>query len=257
ALVGSTGAFRPGTDFKDCDACPKMVVIPSGSFMMGSAKGEGNDVEEPRRKVTIAEPFAVSKFEVTFAEWDACVADQGCRHQPDAMKWGRANRPVIDVSWFDAQEYVTWLSQKTGRLYRLLSEAEWEYAARAGTQTIFSWGDKTGNGNANCSRCGGGWDGKSMTAPVGSFAPNAFGLHDMHGNVYEWVMDPWHADYAGAPTDGSAWTEGGNEKLRVLRGGAWFVGPAGTRSAHRNYTGRVKRYSFVGFRVARTLGPVS
>lgn len=255
--VETAGGFRSGNDFKDCDVCPKMVVIPSGSFMMGSAKGEFIDNEEPRRKVTIAEPFAVSKFEVTFAEWDACVADQGCRHQPYDGKWGRADRPVIDVSWFDTQEYVTWLSNKTGRSYRLLSEAEWEYAARAGTQTNFSWGNRIGKGNANCLRCGSQWDDKHMTAPVGSFAANAFGLHDMHGNAYEWVTDPWHESYSGAPTDGSAWTEDGNGKYRVLRGGAWFGGLSGLRSAHRNYVAPDARQLFIGFRVARALGPVS
>ena len=134
--------------------------------------------------------------------------------------WGRGNRPAIDVSWHEAQAYVAWLSEKTGKRCRLLSESEWEYAARAGAATRYSWGDGIGRNRANCSGCGSRWDDR-QTAPVGSFAANGFGLHDMHGNVWEWVADCWNGSYAGAPSDGSA-RESGNCSRRVLRGGAWY-----------------------------------
>jgi formylglycine-generating enzyme required for sulfatase activity len=202
--------LRPGQiiSFRECSRCPEMVVVPKGEFLMGSPKTEKNrtKAEEPQHKVTIASNFAVSKFEETFDEWKACVDARVCEDAPD-QRWGRGNRPVINVSWDDAQQYVQWLSERTGRPYRLLSEAEWEYAARAGSRTAFSWGDNIGEGNANCDGCGSTWDNK-QTAPVGSFKANAFGLHDMHGNVFEWVQDCGSANYDGAPTDGSAKTDG-------------------------------------------------
>jgi formylglycine-generating enzyme required for sulfatase activity len=170
-----------------------MVVAPAGKFMMGSPEGQGTDVERPQHEVTFAN-FAVSTFEVTFDAWDACVAYGDCPPASDSG-WGRGRRPVA------------WLSRMTGRTYRLLSEAEWEYAARAGTQTAYSWGDEIGEGNANCKGCGSQWDGQ-RTAPAGSFAANVFGLHDMHGNVWEWVEDCAHGNYSGAPEDGPAWTAG-------------------------------------------------
>ena len=213
----------PGTAFRDCPECPEMVVVPAGSFMMGSPSHEaGRDNDEgPAHRVTIAKPFAVGKYEVTFAEWDACVADGGCGgHRPGDKGWGRGRRPAINVNWDDAKAYVRWLSDKTGKQYRLPSEAEWEYAARAGTTTRYSWGDEVGRNRANCDGCGSLWD-NEQTAPAGSFRANVFGLHDVHGNVWEWVEDCWSGNYLGAPADGSAW-ESGDCSRRVLRGGSWF-----------------------------------
>ena len=244
---------RPGRTFRDCPSCPEMVVVPAGAFSMGSpASEEGRDADEgPVRRVTIAEPFAVGRYEVTFAEWDACAAAGGCgRYRPDDKGWGRGDRPAIYVSWNDAKAYVRWLSKKTGEFYRLLSEAEWEYAARAGTATRYSWGDEVGRNRANCRGCGSRWDGES-TAPVGSFAANGFGLHDMHGNVWEWVEDCWNRLYRGAPSDGTAWTAGVCSR-RVLRSGSWFKVPKVLRSASRIWLGTSIRNDDYGFRVART-----
>ena len=174
------------------------------------------------------------------------------RVSPDDMGWGRGNRPVVEVSWVDARSYVAWLSAKTGESYRLLTEAEWEYAARAGTATRYSWGDAIGSGNANCDGCGSEWDGR-QTVPAGSFSPNGFGLHDMHGNVWEWVEDNRHGNYIGAPADGSAWKSGGRTEERVLRSGAWDYEPRDLRSATRTRSGMRNRDSSDGFRVAKSL----
>ena len=223
-----------GETFRECPSCPEMVVVPAGSFMMGSPSHEDgrDDDEGPVHRVTIAEPFAVGVREVTFAEWNACASSGGCGgYRPDDEGWGRGNRPVINVSWKDAQAYVDWLSRKTGAEYRLLSEAEWEYAARAGTTTRYHWGDGVGRNRANCDTCGDSW---GVTAPVGSFAANGWGLHDVHGNVWEWVEDCWNGDYTGAPSDGSAW-ESGNCDARVLRGGSWSSGPRILRDAYRSW----------------------
>ena len=247
--------LRPGRTFQDCADCPEMVVLPAGSFTMGGSLAHGNENEVPRRRVTIQRPFAAGKYEVTFAEWDACVSAGGCRHWPRDYSWGRGRRPVIDVSWEDAKQYVGWLSRRTGKRYRLLSEAEWEYAARAGTRTRYYWGNDIGRKNANCKSCGSRWDGKK-TAPVGSFAANRFGLHDMHGNVTEWVEDCFHYNYRGAHSDGRARTAGGKCGLRMLRGGSWFSPPRGLRVTYRNTLAAGSRnYNDVGFRVARTLAP--
>ena len=243
--------LQPGQiiSFRECGRCPEMVVVPKGAFMMGSPETEKdrNKAEGPQRKVTITNNFAVSKFEVTFDEWRACVDARVCEEAAD-QRWGRGNRPVINISWDDAQQYVKWLSERTGRPYRLLSEAEWEYAARAGSTTAYSWGDNIGEGNANCDGCGSEWDNK-QTAPVGSFKANAFGLHDMHGNVFEWVQDCGDANYDGAPTDGSAKTDG-TCASRVLRGGSWSYPPQDLRSAHRRPTNG--QSSSRGFRLGRT-----
>ena len=246
--------WEAGAVFRDCPECPEMVVVPAGEFMMGSPPSEEDrrDSEGPVHRVTIAEPFAAGKYEVTFEEWDACVGGGGCGgYRPDDEGWGRGSRPVINVSWEDAQAYAAWLSGKTGENYRLLSEAEWEYAARAGTTTRYHWGDDIGRNRANCDDdvCGDSWD---YTAPVGSFAANGFGLHDVHGNVWEWVEDCWNDSYAGAPTDGSAW-ESGNCDLRVLRGGSWHGVPRDLRAAYRFWGGTGIRLGIIGFRVARTL----
>ena len=257
ALVGNEPrCLRPTDSFKDCDECPEMVVVPAGAFMMGSNE---DDSEKPMHKVAISEPFAVGKFEVTFAEWKSCVVAGGCDRKPSDRGWGEGTRPVIDVSWLDVKAYVSWLAKKTGRGYRLLSEAEWEYAARGVTsastvQTVYSWGNDIGKNRANCEVCGSQWDSK-QTAVVGSFQPNAFGLHDMHGNVLEWVEDCWHTSYAQAPADGSSWTASCSGTARVLRGGSWFSGAGTLRSAVRARHQPRLRYNYVGFRLARTLNP--
>jgi formylglycine-generating enzyme required for sulfatase activity len=208
--------------------------------------------------VTIEKQFAVSKFETTFEEWDACVTAGGCKHTPNDQGWGKGRRPVINVSWEDAKEYVTWLSNKTRLKYRLLKETEWEYAARASTTTAFATGETITSNDANFD--GGytfGGNGKGQyrksTVEVGSFRPNAFGLSDMHGSVWEWVEDCWHADYKGGPGDGSAWTDRCNERARVFRGGSWIDPPRVLRSASRSRNIPGYRSGTVGLRVARTL----
>jgi formylglycine-generating enzyme required for sulfatase activity len=242
-------SVRAKDAFKECGECPEVVVLPAGEFMMGSPpdeKGRSGD-EGPQRKVTIAHPFAVGKFEVTFAEWDACVADSGCQHRPKDEGWGRGRRPVIDVSWNDVKEYVGWVSRKTGKIYRLLSESEWEYAARAGTATPYAFGHTISKHQANYLL---GTAGK--TVEVGSFLANKFGLHDMHGNVWEWVEDNWHPDYKGALLDGSAW-QGGEVSLRVIRGGSFFTGDARSASREKDEAQFRTIAMEIGFRVARTL----
>ena len=248
-----SGEKTPSTSFAECSFCPEMVVIPAGKFMMGSPDGEGDDDERPQHEVTIGRPFAVSRFEITFDEWDACVTYGGCAERATDSGWGRQSRPVSSVSWNDAQEFVTWLSKLTGHEYRLLTEPEWEYAARAGTTTRYSWGDEIGKGNANCNGCGSEWDGK-QTAPVGSFKPNAFGIYDMYGNVFEWVEDCYIDSYKDAPTDGTARTSDGCSS-RVLRGGSWGHFPGNFRSAIRDRTRPGDRVDYIGFRLARTLNP--
>jgi formylglycine-generating enzyme required for sulfatase activity len=251
-------AAKPGSEFNECmTGCPTMVVAPAGKFMMGSPESEKerDENEGPQHEVMIAKPFAIGKTEVTFAEWDACVDAGACTKAADSdSNFGRGNRPVINVSWDDTQQYIAWLSRVTGKDYRLMSEAEWEYAARAGTTTTYSWGDDIGKGNANCNGCGSPWD-FEQTAPVASFKPNDFGLYDMHGNVYEWVEDPWHNNYSGAPVDGSAWLAGGDASVRVARGGSWYVNPQFLRAAKRSRWPPGFRVIYLGFRLARTLNP--
>ena len=247
-------ALKSGESFRECAKdCPEMVVVPAGEFMMGSAADERDhyDNEDPLHRVTIARPLAVSKFEVTFEQWDACVANGACPHVSDS-NMGRGPQPVINVSLDNAQQYVAWMSTMTGRPYRLLSEAEWEYAARAGTTTAYSWGDEIGKNNANCNGCGSEWD-SQRTAPVGSFAPNRFGLYDMHGNVWEWVEDCLHTNYEGAPKDGSAWLAQGDCNRRVVRGGSWAGFPVGLRSALRFWYSTDDHGTDLGLRIARTL----
>ena len=254
AVVAALRLPRHGEVFRDCTDCPEMVVVQEGSYMMGSPPDEPGrwKDEGPRHQVTIGRPFAVGRYEVTFAEWDACRRAGGCSHTPGAEGWGRGNRPAINVNWRDAQEYVGWLSQKTGRTYRLLSESEWEYAARAGTDSPYYWGAEAGQGRANCGRCGG-QQGGARTAPVGSFPANGFGLFDMSGNVWEWVEDCGHPDYTGAPSDGSAWLKPGDCRLRMLRGGAWDDAVARVRSAIRYWEFAETRRDVIGFRVGRAL----
>ncbi len=253
----TTSGPNPGETFRDCPTCPEMVVVPSGSFTMGSPSNEeGRSANEsPQRKVTIARPFAVGKFEVTFAEWDACVAGGGCTHKPADEGWGKGRRPVINVSWNDAKAYVAWLSKTTGQPYRLMTEAEWEYAARAGTTTPFHTGATISTDQANYDGTltyNGSSKGASRQKPVevGSFPANAFGLHDMHGNVWEWVEDCWIVSYKGAPSDGSK-AQDTKDCSRVLRGGSWVYIPGNLRSAGRLRGSSDGRLINFGFRVAR------
>ena len=238
-----------GDRFQDCAECPQMVVLPAGSYWMGSQNNQ--------HEVAIGAPFAVGRYEVTFAEWDACEKDRGCPRAEgiaeDVGGWGRGRRPVINVSWDHAKRYVQWLSRKTAKPYRLPSESEWEYAARAGTETAYSWGGEIGVNRANCRRCGSQWD-NSKTAPVGSFGANAWGLHDMHGNVWEWVEDCWNRSYAGSPVDGGAWLRGKCDK-RVLRGGSWYSFRRNLRAAARDWNTSGVHGGGIGFRVAQTLIP--
>ena len=248
-------ALRPGNKFRECRKdCPEMIVIPAGDFMMGSPPGEKGryNNEGPQHPVTITRPFAVSRFDVTFAEWDACVSVGGCPQGVDSG-FGRGNRPVININWYDAQQYANWLSKMTGQTYRLLTEAEWEYAARARSTTAYFWGDEIGDGHANCDGCGSQWDNRK-TSPVGSFNPNSFGLYDMAGNVSQWVQDCWHIDYNEAPNDGSAWTTGDCDN-GVVRGGSWFKEPRNLRSADRFRNPRTLRNLDFGIRLGRTLLP--
>ena len=257
---GAGGA--PGESFRDCDTCPPMVSVPAGSFLMGAPESEpwSRDDERPQRTVSIPS-FAMGAYEVTFAEWDRCVAEGGCGgYSPDDEGWGRGDRPVIIVSWDDAQLYVAWLSRKTGETYRLPTEAEWEYAARASTTSPFNTGGTISSQQANFDGRSGYPDGYNegglfrwQTVPVGSFASNAFGLHDVHGNVWEWVQDCF-GSYGNAPSDGRA-AEGGGCSDRVLRGGSWFSEPWFLRSANRDGVGSGYRDDGVGFRVVRTLAP--
>lgn len=238
---------QAGTVYRDCPTCPEMVVIAPGGFTMGEV---GHTRRTPLHTVTIKYSFAVGRYDVTFDEWDACTADGGCFYRADDHGWGRGRQPVINVSWDDAQGYVAWLSKKTGKHYRLLSEAEWEYVARAGTTTIFWWGNDIGQGNANCSSCGSKWD-KVQTSPVGSFKPNAFGVYDTAGNVTQWVEDRWNSTYDGAPQDGSAW-ETGDQLRRVMRSGSWYNNAETQHSSMRNADAPSVRNPKIGFRVAVT-----
>ena len=247
--VGNEGkCLRPKDSFKDCLECPEMIVLPAGTFAMGSDEYEHG---KPIHLVTIRTPFATAKFEVTFAEWDACVSAGGCKHRPED-RWGRGQLPVVNVSWNDViNEYLPWLNRRTAKFYRLLTEAEWEYAARAGTTTAYSFGKDVGGNQANCNACGSKWDNK-QTAPVGSFAANAFGLHDMHGNTWEWVQDCFTPDYVGASNSGAA--PGDTPScLRGLRGASWLNAPKDLRSASRFGSAPDSRTVSYGFRVARAL----
>jgi formylglycine-generating enzyme required for sulfatase activity len=250
-------ALKPMETFRECSKdCPEMVVVPAGEFMMGSLATEKGRFpnEGPQHRVTIARPFAVSKFAVTFAEWDACVSFGACSQVTDSGM-GRGLKPVLQVSWNDAKQYVAWLSRMTGKPYRLLTEAEYEYAARGGTQTAYPWGDEIGKNNANCSVCESANATRGQTTPVGTFAPNGFGLYDMVGNLFTWIEDCYHDNYTGAPTDGSAWSTD-DCRAHVARGGAYAHGAEHLRSAfrHRGVFSDDHDY-FLGFRVARTLTP--
>ena len=242
-------AATPGRHLRDCHGCPELVVIPRGSYSMGSPApddGQGSD-EVPQHEVRIDYSLAVGIYELTFREWDICVDGGGCNdYSPDDHGWGREWRPVVGVSWEDARAYLQWVSKKTGLEYRLPSEAEWEYVARAGTQGQYYVGQEISPDWANY-----GWN-VGMTLGVGSYQANAFDLHDAHGNVWEWVADCWNGSYDGAPTDGSAWTTGDCAQ-RVLRGGSWHDSPTHLRSSNRHKERAATRNPNVGFRVVRTL----
>jgi formylglycine-generating enzyme required for sulfatase activity len=261
--------LKPGEAFQECTKtfsddrqddkqiskyCPDMVVIPAGSYKMGAFRS---------RIITIKKPFAVSRFTITFDQWDACVAGGGCENntRPNDQDWGRGSRPVVNVDWRDAQNYVAWLNRMTGtNSYRLLSEAEWEYAARGVTSAQalhpdYPWGDEIGRGNANCDGCGSQWDNKK-TAPVGSFKDNEFGLYDMHGNVSQWVEDCYAQKLDGAPADGTVWKGACDDpSSRVVRGSSWDNGPGLLRSFYRFGLVPYVRNLVLGFRVARDLSP--
>jgi formylglycine-generating enzyme required for sulfatase activity len=246
--------LTPGQSFRECAKdCPQMVVVPAGEFLMGSSPTEkGRQAwEGPQHVVRISKAFAVAKFELTFDEWDTCVTYGDCTQGISDSSWGRGQKPAINITWNDAQRYVAWLAKMTGKPYRLLTEAEHEYATRAGTQTAYPWGDDIGKNNANCASCDSEWD--IQTAPVGSFNPNAFGLYDMVGNVFEWVEDCFRDNYDGAPTDGSAWIEVRDCERRVVRGGVWNQSPVFLRSAFRAWATADDRSGTIGLRVGRTL----
>ena len=273
----------PGQTFRDCADCPEMVVIPSGSFRMGDLSGAGKDREKPVHDVRIGYSLAVGKYEVTRGEFakfttatghdavSSCYVYTGSKWEKASGKswrdpgYSQSDRdPVACVNWKDAKAYIDWISGRTGKSYRLLSESEWEYMARSGSRSKYPFGDSEsalcGHGNAADQSTDLNWRNKSCsdgigkkTAPVGSFQANGFGVYDTVGNVWEWVEDCWHESYSGAPSDGNAWTSGGDCAKRVLRGGSWNYGPWDLRSAVRNRSGPSARSYNLGFRIARTL----
>ena len=250
-------AQEPGDEFKDCHDCPTMIVVPPGTFIMGSPDDQDNHRpdEVPQHAVLIPTAFAMGKYEVTFEQWGLCVSDGGCNgYQPEDDGWGRGTRPAMHISFEDAQVFLSWLSAKTGKTYRFPSESEWEYAARAGASTTYNWGNEVGINQANCASCGSQWDAEK-TAPVGSFEANTFKLHGTAGNVSEWVQDCWHERYTDAPSDGSAWEEadGGDCGVRVVRGGSWDYLPRRVRSATRFRRLPGDRLNTLGFRLAQDL----
>jgi formylglycine-generating enzyme required for sulfatase activity len=278
-LAGAARAAPDDRDFRECADCPLMVGIPAGPFDMGSAASEAGrfDSEGPQHRVTV-KPFALGKYPVSGAEFLRFLSASGYQPAPCnvllGLQWRSPGHglayaptetqspqwPATCLNWNDAQAYLAWLnarlrSQGVRGHYRLPSEAEWEYAARAGNSAARWWGEQVGSGNANCAGCGSAWDGREI-APVGSFAANGFGLYDMLGNVWQWVEDCWNDSYVGAPVDGSAWLSGDCSR-RVLRGGSWSSLPVFVRSAARSRAradGQDFDYSsYATFRVARSL----
>ncbi|HWE16532.1 MAG TPA: SUMF1/EgtB/PvdO family nonheme iron enzyme [Hyphomicrobiaceae bacterium] len=256
--------LQVGAIFQDAPFAPEMVVVPDGAFWMGSPDGSGGDQgnvaepgrqedEGPRHCVTITRRFAVGRFVVTFEEWDLAQEHPDWRRlsglkprRPFDSKWGRGRRPVVDVSWNDAQGYCRWLSAVTGKPYRLPRETEWEYCCRAGATTAYATGDTIGQGEAKFYPAEG-------TAEVGSYPANAWGLHDMHGNVWEWCHDVWRDGYM--PNDGPEGQGGAEGGRRVLRGGSWNRNPQLLRSALRNRSNSANRNRYFGFRIVRSLTP--
>ena len=244
-LLEAFATSPAGFKFKDCDFCPPLVVVPGGEFQMGSSE---HPHEKPAHKVRIPLPFAIGQYELTYAEWDRCVDAGACRYRPEHQ--GSPSDAIGNLSWDDANAYLKWMSEQTGQIYRLPSEAEWEYAARAGIDKRFWWGDQAGSGKANCSDCGAGTKGQPSAA--GSYKPNPFGLYDTAGNMAEWVQDCWNESYQGAPVDGSAWVKG-NCGLRGLRGGSFGNKSTYIRSSARFRYDSDVRYEANGFRVLREL----
>ncbi|MEO6079139.1 MAG: SUMF1/EgtB/PvdO family nonheme iron enzyme [Steroidobacteraceae bacterium] len=274
-------AAKPGDHVKECQNCPELVVLRAGTYMMGSPSNEAErDTDEPQHRVTITRTFAIATTPVTWNQWEACIRDNWCEGagidlalrsnadgSPNAQykDYGRGTRPAVGMSWYDAQRFVGWLNWKTGNddAYRLPSEAEWEYAARAGTTTAFPWGNTIDYNHGNFGLRGNGVRGPyaeagdkwlNETAPVASFPPNAWGLHDMHGNVFEWTQDCYEADMKHSPTDGSASTEG-DCSVRVFRNGTFTSNPYMQRSARRGapYPANTRGRDYLGFRVAKTI----
>jgi formylglycine-generating enzyme required for sulfatase activity len=250
--------LQPKDVFRECDKCPEMVVIPAGTFSMGAPRDEeGASFDEvPQHRVVLGQAFAAGRFAVTFDEWDACVGAGECNgYRPDDKSWGRGQRPVINVSWSDAKVYTAWLSGKTGKTYRLLSEAEREYATRAGTTTPFWWGSsisaEQANYNGGPKRYGQTGEFRQGTLPVDSFRPNPWGLYQVHGNVFEWTEDCEHT-YLGASSDGAAWAPAGCRR-RIVRGGSWYALENELRAAFRYPRSGNDRSNDLSFRVGRNL----
>lgn len=221
----------------------EFMAIPGGTFTMGNS----DDIyARPVRELTL-KPFFLGRHEVTFEEYSK-FCDATGRQLPSANGWGIERRPVINVSWHDAVAYTAWLSEKTNKNFRLPSEAEWEYAAKGGAKTLYPWGAVIGKNNANCKGCGSRWDGL-MTAPVGSFAPNNYGLHDMIGNVYEWCLDARHDNYMSAPADGSPWMKDGEDNFHITRGGSWMQSIMEMPTYRRCWDNTESRVNELGFRV--------
>ncbi len=248
-----------GKSFRDCYACPEMVIVPAGSFMMDSpAKAKDqNGAEGEQRKISINKPFAVGKYEITWVEWGACVAAGACNSVAVEKAggdrgWGKGRRPVINVTWNDAKIYAGWLSKEAGKPYRLLTEAEWEYSARAGTKTAFWWGNSISAKQANYYSKNG--DNYNRTVVVDSYEPNPWGLYQVHGNVWEWVEDCFIGSYNGAPSDAIARAKN-KCTMRVFRGGSWLDNPHNLRTVVRSWNRHDRRVDNIGFRVARTLTP--
>lgn len=249
ASVFVDGKFFPllGSSFRDCNHCPEMVWIPAmDNFTIGSPSNEkGRGSNETQKSGIQMMRFAIGKYEVTFAEYDRFAEATGLA-KPNDQGWGRDNRPVINVSWLDAGAYAKWLSEQTGYTYRLPTEAEWEYAARGRTQTVYWWGNKVKQNNANCDGCGSRWD-KKQTGSVGSFSANVYGLYDVHGNVWEWTCSAYTERYNGAESH----CDGSNEGRRVLRGGSWYDLPTILRAASRGRKSLDSTFSNYGFRLVR------
>jgi formylglycine-generating enzyme required for sulfatase activity len=243
--TGTAGGGLPAGAIQDCPTCPVMLRIPEGAFTMGL--GARYPEAMPPHRVSVR-AFALAQYPVTIVQWQACVDAGGCTALPPAVGTDPAN-PAHDLSWDDAQQYVAWLSRLTGHHYRLPSEAEWEYAARAGAATRYWWGDEVGVAMANCAECGGRQDARAPL-PVGSFRPNAFGLYDMAGGVAQWTADCWVANYRDAPADGSA-REARTCLERVLRGGSFRAGRDDIALAARASYDASVRYVVNGLRVAR------
>lgn len=236
-----------GGIFQDCSACPPMVEVPTGSFQMGNRGGDST--EQPVHEVAFKHRFAIGIREVTYGEWMACVKDQGCKQVPELAS--TTEQPMRNVSWSDAVQYTEWLKKTTQQPYRLPTEAEWEYTARANTSTRYWWGNDPGLAYANCKGCGGEWN-RNAPLKAGSYPPNPFGIYDMSGSVWEWVSDCWHSNYNGAPNDGRSWETPGCQQ-RVLRGGSWRDDPKLVSSFTRFYYDADIRYIANGFRVALSL----